>query len=291
MRKLAVFLTCALLFVAQAYAQTARNVTGKVTDDKGAPLVGVTVNAVGANKNALTDNSGTFSIQVTEKTKTLRVSYVGFDSKDVNINGKSTISVSLSMEDRTLNEVVVVGYGTQRKREITGSIASVKGEALANKPTQSFEQALGGRAAGVQVVIPSGVLNAPPVLRIRGTNSISLSSYPLIVVDGVPVFTGDGSSTSAAGNVLSSINPNDIESVDVAKDAAATAIYGSRAANGVLFITTKKGKPGRSKVTLDSWVGFTKPQRLQKVLDAQQYTDYKNEALRNAGTYNALTNA
>ena len=284
-------MTFALLFQAQAYAQTARNVTGKVTDDKGAPLVGVTVNAVGANKNALTDNSGTFSIQVTEKTKTLRVSYVGFDSKDVNINGKSTISVSLSMEDRTLNEVVVVGYGTQRKREITGSIASVKGEALANKPTQSFEQALGGRAAGVQVVIPSGVLNAPPVLRIRGTNSISLSSYPLIVVDGVPVFTGDGSSTNAAGNVLSSINPNDIESVDVAKDAAATAIYGSRAANGVLFITTKKGKPGRSKVTLDSWVGFTKPQRLQKVLDAQQYTDYKNEALRNAGTYNAATNA
>jgi TonB-dependent starch-binding outer membrane protein SusC len=291
MRKLAVFLTCALLFQAQAYAQTARNVTGKVTDDKGAPLVGVTVNAVGANKNALTDNSGTFSIQVTEKTKTLRVSYVGFDSKDVNINGKSIISVSLSMEDRTLNEVVVVGYGTQRKREITGSIASVKGEALANKPTQSFEQALGGRAAGVQVVIPSGVLNAPPVLRIRGTNSISLSSYPLIVVDGVPVFTGDGSSTSAAGNVLSSINPNDIESVDVAKDAAATAIYGSRAANGVLFITTKKGKPGRSKVTLDSWIGFSNPQRLQKVLDAQQYTDYKNEALRNAGTYNAATNA
>lgn len=291
MRKLAVFLTCALLFVAQAYAQTARNVTGKVTDDKGAPLVGVTVSAVGANRNALTDNSGTFSIQVTEKVKTLRMSYVGFDSKEVNINGKSTVSVSLSMEDKSLNEVVVVGYGTQRKREITGSIASVKGDAMANKPTQSFEQALGGRAAGVQVVIPSGVLNAPPVLRIRGANSISLSSYPLIVVDGVPVFTGDGSSTNAAGNVLSSINPNDIESVDVAKDAAATAIYGSRAANGVLFITTKKGKPGRSKVTLDSWVGFSNPQRLQKVLDAQQYTDYKNEALRNAGTFNAATNA
>jgi TonB-linked SusC/RagA family outer membrane protein len=291
MRKLAVFLTCALLFVAQVYAQNARNVTGKVTDDKGAPLVGVTVSAVGANRNALTDNSGTFSIQVTEKVKTLRISYVGFNSKEVNINGKSTISVSLSMEDKSLNEVVVVGYGTQRKRDFTGSTSSVKGDAMANKPTQSFEQALGGRAAGVQVVIPSGVLNAQPVLRIRGTNSISLSSYPLVVVDGVPVFTGDGSSTNAAGNILSSINPNDIESVDVAKDAAATAIYGSRAANGVLFITTKKGKPGRSKVTLDSWVGFSNPQRLQKVLDAQQYTDYKNEALRNAGTFNAATNA
>jgi len=225
MRKLALFLTCALLFIAEAYAQNTRNVTGKVTDDKGTPLVGVTISAVGQPKNALTDNSGSFSIQVTEKVRTLRMSYVGYNSKDVNVNGKSSVSVVLSQEDKTLNEVVVVGYGTQRRREITGSIASVKGDAVANKPTQSFEQALGGRAAGVQVVIPSGVLNAPPVLRIRGANSISLSSYPLIVVDGVPVFTGDGSSTNAASNVLSSINPNDIESVDVAKDAAATAIY------------------------------------------------------------------
>ena len=291
MKKLTVFLTFALLLIAEAYAQSPRTVTGKVTDDKGTPLSGVTISAVGMNKNALSENNGTFSIQVSEKVKSLKIAYVGFDSKEVSISGVSTITVSLSPEDKALNEVVVVGYGTQKKRDITGSIASVKGEALANKPTQSFEQALGGRAAGVQVVIPSGVLNAPPVLRIRGANSISLSSYPLIVVDGVPVFTGDGSSTNAAGNVLSSINPNDIESVDVAKDAAATAIYGSRAANGVLFITTKKGKPGRSKVTLDSWIGFSNPQRLQQVLDAQQYTDYKNEALRNAGTFNAATNA
>jgi TonB-linked SusC/RagA family outer membrane protein len=291
MKKLTVFLAFALLLITQAYAQSPRTVTGKVTDDKGTPLSGVTISAVGVNKNALSDNNGSFSIQVTEKVKSLKITYVGFDAKEVSITGVSTVTVSLSPEDKALNDVVVVGYGTQKKRDITGSIASVKGEALANKPTQSFEQALGGRAAGVQVVIPSGVLNAPPVLRIRGANSISLSSYPLIVVDGVPVFTGDGSSTSAAGNVLSSINPNDIESVDVAKDAAATAIYGSRAANGVLFITTKKGKPGRSKVTLDSWIGFSNPQRLQQVLDAQQYTDYKNEALRNAGTYNAATNA
>lgn len=291
MKKLTVFLTFALLLIAEAYAQSPRTVTGKVTDDKGTPLSGVTISAVGMNKNALSENNGTFSIQVSEKVKSLKITYVGFDSKEVSISGVSTVTVSLSPEDKALNEVVVVGYGTQKKRDITGSIASVKGEALANKPTQSFEQALGGRAAGVQVVIPSGVLNAPPVLRIRGANSISLSSYPLIVVDGVPVFTGDGSSTSAAGNVLSSINPNDIESVDVAKDAAATAIYGSRAANGVLFITTKKGKPGRSKVTLDSWIGFSNPQRLQQVLNAQQYTDYKNEALRNAGTFNAATNA
>ncbi|MFM6970842.1 MAG: SusC/RagA family TonB-linked outer membrane protein [Sediminibacterium sp.] len=291
MTRFTILLTCALLMVFHVSAQTSRTIIGKVTDQKGVPLTGVTISSVGANKKVLSDNSGNFSIQVSEKVKALLFSYVGYENKEVATTGLNSISVSLSLEDKSLNDVVVVGYGTQKKRDITGSIASVKGDALANKPTQSFEQALGGRAAGVQVVIPSGVLNAPPVLRIRGTNSISLSSYPLIVVDGVPVFTGDGSSTNAAGNVLSSINPNDIESVDVAKDAAATAIYGSRAANGVLFITTKKGKPGRSKVTLDSWVGFSNPQRLQQVLDAQQYTDYKNEALRNAGTYNAATNA
>ncbi len=291
MRKLVVLLTYVLLFTAQSYAQTMRTVTGKVTDDKGQPLNGVTVSAVGAGKNSLTDNAGKFSIQINEKVKTLRMSYIGFDARDVSIIGLSNVSVGLVAEDKSLNEVVVVGYGTQKKKDITGSVASVGGAAFASKPTQSFEQSLGGRAAGVQVVIPSGVLNSPPVIRIRGTNSISLSSAPLIVLDGVPVLTGDFSSTNSAGNALAGINPNDIESVDVAKDAAATAIYGSRAANGVIFVTTKKGKAGRSKVTLDSWIGISQVQRLPTLLDAFQYTDYKNESLRNAGTFNAATNA
>jgi len=155
-------------------AQTSRTIIGKVTDQKGVPLTGVTISSVGANKKVLSDNSGNFSIQVSEKVKALLFSYVGYENKEVATTGLNSISVSLSLEDKALNDVVVVGYGTQKKRDITGSIASVKGDALANKPTQSFEQALGGRAAGVQVVIPSGVLNAPPVLRIRGTNSISL---------------------------------------------------------------------------------------------------------------------
>ena len=143
----------------------------------------------------------------------------------------------------------------------------------------------------MQVTIPSGVLNTPPVLRIRGTNSLSLSSYPLIVIDGVPAFTGDFSGTSSAGNVLASINPNDIESIDIAKDAAASAIYGSRAANGVVFITTKKGKAGRSKVSVDSWIGFTEVFGLPKLMDAFQYTEHKNDALVNANLYNPASNA
>lgn len=290
MRKLLALVASVVLLMVQLQAQTSRTFTGKVTDSKGAPLSGVTVSA-GSDRRTVTDNAGNFSIQVAANVRSLRFSYVGYNILDASISDKNSITVSMTEEDKSLSEVVVVGYGTQKKKEITGSIASVKGDALANKPNQSFDQGLGGRAAGVQVTIPSGVLNSPPVIRIRGTNSISLSSYPLIVLDGVPMFTGDFSATSSAGNILASINPNDIESVDVAKDAAATAIYGSRAANGVLFITTKKGKAGRSKVTLDSWVGFSQVQRLPELMDAFQYTDYKNAALVNAGTYNAATNA
>jgi TonB-dependent starch-binding outer membrane protein SusC len=291
MRKLLALVASVVLLMTQLQAQTSRTFTGKVTDAKGAPLSGVTVSA-GSDRRTVTDNAGNFTLQVGSNVRSLRFTYVGYNILDASISDKNSITVSMTEEDKSLSEVVVVGYGTQKKKEITGSIASVKGEALANKPTQSFDQALGGRAAGVQVNIPNGVLNAPPVIRIRGTNSISLSSYPLIVLDGVPMFTGDFSGVGgAAGNILASINPNDIESVDVAKDAAATAIYGSRAANGVLFITTKKGKAGRSKVTLDSWIGFSQVQRLPTLLDAFQYTDYKNEALRNAGTFNAATNA
>ncbi|MES2371668.1 MAG: TonB-dependent receptor [Bacteroidota bacterium] len=290
MRKLVILLACYVLIIGQLGAQSNRTVTGSVTDDKGLPLAGVTVTALVDKKvssTAISDGAGKFSIRVTDKVRTLQFTYIGLEEQTVSIAGKSDVSVRLISNSAALSEVVVVGYGTQKKKDITGSISSVKGEALANKPVQSFEQALGGRAAGVQITIPSGVLNSPPVIRVRGTNSISLSSYPLIVIDGIPTFTGDFSSTSSAGNALASLNPNDIESVDVAKDAAATAIYGSRAANGVLFITTKKGKSGRSRVSLDSWVGWSTVQRLPTVLNATEYTNYKNEALTNAGLFSA----
>lgn len=202
-------------------------------------------------------------------------------TEEVSVGSQTNIIISLKNADRSLQEVVVVGYGTQRRKETTGSLSSVKGAAIAQKPIQSFESGLAGKAAGVQITVPNGVVNNPPVFRIRGTNSISLSSYPLIVVDGVPTYTGDNGATSAPANALASINPNDIESIDIAKDAAASAIYGSRAANGVVFITTKKGKSGKARVNYDGWVGFTKPTRLPEILNAQQYVDYKNVALAN----------
>jgi TonB-dependent SusC/RagA subfamily outer membrane receptor len=282
MRKLAVFLTCALLFVAQAYAQTARTVTGKVTDEKGLPLSGVTVSAIGADTKTVTDASGAFSIQLPSKSKSLRFSYVGFDNQDVTATG-TNLMVKMKSEDKSLDEVVVVGYGTVKKRDLTGSVSTINGDKVRDQPVQSFDQALSGRAAGVNITIPNGVVNNPPVIRIRGVNSISLSSFPLVVVDGIPTFTGDVGN-GPSNNPLGDINPADIESVEILKDAAASAIYGSRASAGVLLITTKKGKQGRAKVSYDAWLGTTKPFNLIPVLNGRQYEEIKNEGLTNAGT-------
>jgi TonB-linked SusC/RagA family outer membrane protein len=286
MRKL-LFMLVALLCHSLLLLAQNRTISGTVTDDRGNPLPNVSVQVRGSNQGTVSGPDGTFTLSVPANARVLVFSSVGRTAQELTIGTNTTFNVSLQAADRSLDEVVVVGYGTQRRRDVTGNIATIKGAEIANKPVQSFEQALGGRAAGVQITIPSGVLNAPPVIRIRGTNSISLSSYPLVVIDGVPTFTGDVSATNAASNVLASINPNDIESIDIAKDAAATAIYGSRAANGVVYVTTKKGKSGRARVTLDSWVGISNVQRLPELLDAFQYTDYKNEALRNAGTFSA----
>jgi TonB-dependent starch-binding outer membrane protein SusC len=169
-------------------------------------------------------------------------SFVGYRTMEIPIEGRSNIDVILPVDVFAVDEVVVVGYGVQRRRDLSGSVSTVKGEDLKTVPIQSFEMALQGKASGVNVTIPNAVLGNPPVIRVRGFNSISGSSSPLIVVDGVPVFSGDLSRTSAALNVLGDLNPSDIESIDILKDASATAIYGSRAANGVILITTRKGQ-------------------------------------------------
>lgn len=290
MRKLILMLSAVFVFVLNAAAQN-RTVNGKVTDEKGAPLEGVSVTSPNGKLGTQTDKEGTYSISVPNAVKNLTFSIVNFEPQSKAIGANAVLNVSLKVRDTKLDEVVVVGYGTQKRKEATGSVSSIKGSSVADKPVQSFDQALAGRSAGVQITIPSGVLNAPPVFRIRGTNSISLSSYPLIVVDGVPSPTGDFSGTSAAGNALASINPNDIESIDIAKDAAAAAIYGSRAANGVVFITTKKGKPGKSRINYNASFGFTSAYGIPKVLNAQQYTDYKNMAAANNQTVNSTNPA
>jgi len=279
MRKLLLLLCSVVFFAVQALAQ--RTVTGKVTDEKGAPVPNASVLVKGSTTGTVTKADGTFSLSVPANAKALIFSSVDMTTMEIKIGNDNIVDVTLQAENKTLSEVVVTGYGTQKRKDLTGNIATIKGTAIANKPVQSFEQALAGRATGVQITVPNGVLNTPPVFRIRGTNSISLSSYPLIIVDGVPSPVGDFSSTSAAGNALASINPNDIESIDIAKDAAATAIYGSRAANGVVFITTKKGKAGKARISYNASVSWTNVYGLPDVMNAQEYTDYKNMAAAN----------
>lgn len=275
------FLWVLMLIGSHAYAQT-RTVTGTVTSKgDGQPLPGVSVTVQNTKSGTQTGPDGSYSIKVAAG-QSLVFTFIGFETQTVPASdGK--VNVALVGSTNSLTEVIVTGYGAPTtKRDNVGSVSSVKGADISEQPVQNFQQALGGRAAGVQVTIPSGVVNAPPVFRIRGTNSINLSSQPLVVVDGVISITGDVSGTNSTGNALGNINTEDIESVEVLKDAAATAIYGSRAANGVLIVTTKKGKKGKPLVTLDSWIGQSRATRLPKVLDAFQYTDIKNEALRNA---------
>ena len=192
-------------------------------------------------------------------TPILVFTFVGFKKTEVSTGARSEINVSLTSEISNLEEVVVIGYGVQKKSKLTSSISSVAGKDLANLTTPSFDQQLAGRAAGVQVTVGSGVIGQAPRIRIRGTNSITSGGSPLIVIDGVPALDGSQSGVTPT-NPLADINPNDIESLDILKDGAATAIYGSRATNGVILITTKKGKKGQPlKVNFDVQYGVTNP--------------------------------
>ncbi|TGD81606.1 SusC/RagA family TonB-linked outer membrane protein [Hymenobacter wooponensis] len=283
MRKTLLMFPVTVLAVASldVQAQT-RAVTGQVVGTDGAALPGVTVIVKGGAQGTSTDTEGRYSLSVPANATTLVYSFIGYASKEVVIGTQSSINVTLASGATGLDEVVVVGYGTQSRRDLTGSVATVTAAQIANKPVQSFEQALQGQASGVNITTPNGVLNAPPVVRIRGVNSISLSSAPLYVIDGIPAFSGNSSAVgSVPNNPLSNINPNDIESVEVLKDASATAIYGSRAAGGVILVTTKRGKKGQSKISVDSWAGWTEPVRLYDVLNTAQYMEIKNEAVRN----------
>lgn len=276
------FLFVMLTGVSMSMAQ--RMISGNVSDPSGAPLIGANILAKGAaGVGTISDIDGNFKLQVPAGVTALDVSYTGFESKTVTLGESNVINITLS-EGKLLDEIVVVGYGTQRKTDLTGSIASIKGSDIALAPIQSFDQALQGRAAGVNIITPNGVLNNPPVIRIRGVNSVNLSSEPLIVIDGVPTFSGNTASgnTSAANNPLANINPADIESMEILKDASASAIYGSRAAAGVILITTKRGKKGNTRVNYDGWVGYNEPVRLFDLLNAAQYLEVKNEAARNA---------
>jgi TonB-dependent SusC/RagA subfamily outer membrane receptor len=262
------------------HAQT-RTTSGRVIGSDGAGLPGVTVLVKGTSLGAATDTDGRYSLPVPAGATTLVFSFVGYTSQEARI-GDGPLNITLATNSTSLDEAVVVGYGTQSRRDLTGSVATVTGKEIANTPVQSFDQALQGRASGVSITTPNGVLNNPPVIRIRGANSIALSSSPLFVIDGVPTYSGNNSAVgSVANNPLANIAPEDIENVEVLKDASATAIYGSRANGGVILVTTKRGKKGQARLSYDTWVGVSKPVRLFDMLNAQDYVNIKNEAVRN----------
>lgn len=257
----------------------AQNVTvkGKVTDDKGEMIPGASVTVKGFQQGTLTDAEGMYSIDVAGNA-TLVFSFLGYLKEEVPVSNRSTINVSLKTDTKALEEVVVVGYGTQRKIETTGSIASVKAADLVQTPVANIAQGLQARVAGVQINQNSGSPGGNISVRIRGTNSINGSSEPLYVIDGIQVSNGGGITDVSP---LSTINPNDIESVEVLKDASASAIYGARAANGVILITTKRGKNGATRVMYDGYYGSQKVNKTLDVLNASQFAQLENEVFKN----------
>ena len=243
---LSIFLVCVLVAIA-AFAQDKR-ITGKVTArEDGLPLPGVSVKVSGTTIGTQTDVNGNYSINVPSAGKSLEFSFIGFLTQSANIGTKTSIEVSLSTDEKQLSEVVVVGYGTQQKKDLAGAVTQIKGEVIENLPVQSFDRAIQGRMSGVQVSGNSGIPGGAVTVRIRGTGSINAGNNPLYVIDGVQVEGGDLSRSITSSNALAGLNPNDIESIDVLKDASAAAIYGAQAANGVILITTKKGKSGKTK--------------------------------------------
>ncbi|MGZ2652646.1 SusC/RagA family TonB-linked outer membrane protein, partial [Bacteroides fragilis] len=227
----------------------------------------------------ITDVDGKFTLSgIPSSAKTLQISYIGMQTAEVAI--APNIRVILKTDSKALDEVVVVAYGTQSARTVTASVSTVRADALKDVPSVSFDQMLQGRASGVSITTPSAGVGQAPIVRVRGVNSITSGTSPLYVVDGVPIESGNLSYLANA-NALADINPADIVSMDVLKDAAAAALYGSRAANGVILITTKQGQSGKVKVSYDGFVGFSNATDFYEMMNAQEYVDFKNLAVKN----------
>jgi TonB-linked SusC/RagA family outer membrane protein len=279
-RKWTFILLLLFLWGMQGMVAQQTRVTGVVIgEDDGEPVIGASVMVKGTSVGTITNLDGQFELSVPGSAGTMIISYVGMISQEMAI--QPVMRVVLRADVQNLDEVVVVGYGVQRKRDVTSSISQLKGSDLADKASPSFMQQMAGRASGVQVISPSGDVSTPPRVIIRGVGTISSSSAPLYVINGVPVTSSNVGTSYSNNNALADINPADIESFEILKDGAATAIYGSRAANGVVLITTKQGKQGSAKITYDGWVGMSGASKLYDLLDARQFVTIANEKYTN----------
>ena len=276
-----------LIFPTILFAQS-KEIIGTVLDENNMPLPGASVLVKGLTIGASTDFDGAFSLNVPETVKTLVVSYLGYITKEFVIGNKITFNIQLEIDTNALDEVVVVGYGTQRKSDITGSVTSVKVDNVAAAQNSTVDALLQGRAAGVQVTQNAGSPGSGVSVKIRGASSLRGNNEPLYVVDGVIISSAGEDAANASADVnsleetqngLNGINPRDIESMEVLKDASATAIYGSRGANGVILITTKKGKSGKTSIQAYVNTSVSEISERYDVLDALGYANYQNEAL------------
>lgn len=293
MKKIYPIKLCMLMFFAlctlTTYAQTG-SISGKIVDEAKLPFPGVTIQVEGIQKITISDNDGNYNISgLTAGNYILTAKYIGYAPLKLSANVGATnlvLNFNLKPESQNLNEVIVVGYGTQTKREITGSISKVSGDKLTSLPTPSFEASLQGQAAGVQVTQGSGLAGSGSVIRIRGIGSISAGGDPLYVVDGIPI-TSDPFITGNRGamnqNPLATINPNDIESVEILKDAGAAGIYGSRGANGVILITTKRGKTGKPKISFSTKYGLSTYANKPEFANGAEWLQLRQEAWTNDG--------
>lgn len=246
-------------------------VKGRVMDTKGETLVGVSVKVKGTSSGTTTDINGNYTLNLANPNSTLVFSYIGFITQEISVNNRSVIEVILIENNSSLNEVVVVGYGSVKKTDITGAVSQITAEAITATPIVALDRALQGRVAGVQVNTNSARPGGSNTIRIRGSGSVNAGNEPLYVIDGFPTTN------------LNSINPLDIATLDILKDASATAIYGSRGSNGVVLITTKRGKAGKSSIEFNSYYGVQSARRTIPVLNGQEYAEFLNEARINAG--------
>ena len=262
------------LMLAAFTLQAQNAVKGKITDETGTGMPGVNVLVKGTTTGTTSDAEGAYSIDIPSNEAVLVFSFIGYATQEVSPGGRTAVDVSLAPSAETLSEVVVVGYGTAKKSDITGALVRVTEESLREVPVANVTQALQGRAAGVEINTTSSRPGAGAQIRVRGSRSLTGSNDPLIVVDGIP-FNGD----------INDINPSDIVALDVLKDASATAIYGSRGSNGVILVSTRRGKNGKAQIFYDGYYGVSSAVDKYKLYNGPEFDAFRTEARAAGAAY------
>jgi TonB-linked SusC/RagA family outer membrane protein len=274
-KKFSLFIGIMFALCSQVLAQT-RQISGVVNDATGSGLPGVSITVKGSGIGTVSDADGSYTISNVNDNSILVFSYIGFTTQEVAVGANNTVDVSLTEDATVISEIVVTGYGTQKKSQLTGAISSISAKEIAELPVTNLAQALTGRAAGVNVTQSGSKPGSTPKILIRGRRSFNAGNDPLYVVDGIPLSAG-----------YEDINPNDIQSLEVLKDATATAIYGARGANGVVLVTTKRGssKKGKTTVTLDTYAGRSDALDKIELFSGPEFAEYVREAYRATGGY------